>query len=68
MKSELWEHSSNTNAYLMVTELVALFAPQVRIMKYEYLEKFLSIELEENICLKGHAATMHHRINECLTD
>jgi hypothetical protein len=40
MKSELWEHSSNTNSYLMVVELEALFASQVRIMKYMYLDKF----------------------------
>jgi hypothetical protein len=58
MKSELQELSSNTNSYLMVVELEMLFASQVRIMKYEYLDKFLSIELEENICLKSHFATM----------
>jgi hypothetical protein len=36
----------------MVVELEVLFASQVRIMDYELMEKFLSIELEENICLK----------------
>jgi hypothetical protein len=59
MKSELRELSSNTNSYLMVVELEALFASQVRIIKYEYLNKFLSLELEENIWLKSHLATMH---------
>jgi hypothetical protein len=58
MKSELWERSSNTNAYVMLVDLEALFALQVRIMKYEYLDKFLSINLKENICLKSHLATM----------
>jgi hypothetical protein len=40
MKSELWELSSNTNSYFMVVELEALFASQVSIMKYVYLDKF----------------------------
>jgi hypothetical protein len=42
----------------MLVEIEALFASQVRIMKYELMDKFLSIELEENICLKCHTATM----------
>jgi hypothetical protein len=58
MKYEFWERSSNTNSYLMVVELEALFASQVRIMKYELMDKFLSIELEENIFLKSHLVTM----------
>jgi hypothetical protein len=66
MKSELWERSSNTNSYLMVVELEALFASQVIIMKYEYLDMFLSIELEENICLK--VIRNHHGVHECLSD
>jgi hypothetical protein len=66
-KSEFWECSSNTNSYLMVVELQALFASQVRIMKYECLDKFLSIELEENICLKRLYGN-HGRIHECLKD
>jgi hypothetical protein len=57
-KSELRERSSNTNAYVMLVDLEALFASQVRIMKYEYLDKFLSIKLKENIYLKSHLATM----------
>jgi hypothetical protein len=51
----------------MVVELEALFASQVRIMKYECLYKFLSIELEENILLKRSYA-FHDRIHGCLTD
>jgi hypothetical protein len=49
----------------MVVELVALFASQVRSMKYELMDKFLSIELEENVFLKSHLETMH-KIHECL--
>jgi hypothetical protein len=55
MKSEIWGRSSNTNAYVMLVELDALFASQVRVMKYELMDKFLSIELEENICLESPA-------------
>jgi hypothetical protein len=51
-KSESWECSSNTNSCLMVVELEALLASQARIMKYGLIDKFLSIELEENICFK----------------
>jgi hypothetical protein len=58
MKYNSWERSSNTNSYLMVVELEALLASQAIIMKYGSMDKFLSIELEENICLKGCTATM----------
>jgi hypothetical protein len=51
----------------MVVELKALFATQVRIMKYENMDNFLSIKLEEHISLKSHLATMH-RIHGRLTD
>jgi hypothetical protein len=51
-KSEPWERSSNTNSCLMVVELEAFLASQARIMKYGLMDKFLSIELEENICFK----------------
>jgi hypothetical protein len=37
---------------LVVVELETLLASQARIMKYGLMDKFLSIELEENICLK----------------
>jgi hypothetical protein len=40
MKSELWEHFSNTNSCLMVVELEALYASQVKILKYEYVDEF----------------------------
>jgi hypothetical protein len=33
-------------------------ASQARIMKYGSMDKFLSIELEANICLIGRTATM----------
>ena len=49
----------NTNPYEMVDELKTLFAPQVRLMKYEYLEKFLSTKMEEKTCLVSHLKIMH---------
>jgi hypothetical protein len=52
MKSESGEHSLNTNPCFMIVKLEALLASQARIMKYGSMEKFLSIELEENICLR----------------
>jgi hypothetical protein len=36
----------------MVIELETLLASQARIMKYGLMDKFFSIDLEENICLK----------------
>jgi hypothetical protein len=36
----------------MVVELEALLTSQARIMKYGLMDKFLSIDLEENIFLK----------------
>jgi hypothetical protein len=51
----------------MVVELEMLFASQARIMKYGLMDKFLSIELEANTCLKS-LYDNHDRIHGCLTD
>jgi hypothetical protein len=42
----------------MVVELETLLASQAKIMKYGLMDKFLSIELEANICLKSHTVIM----------
>jgi hypothetical protein len=42
----------------MIVELEAFLASQARIMKYGLMDKFFSIELEVNICIKGHTTTM----------
>lgn len=55
----------NTNAYDMVDGLKALIIEQVRIIKYECLDKFLSTKMEENTSLESHLANMH-RIHGCL--
>ena len=44
MKSELRVHFSDTDAYEMVDGLNVLFASQIRIMKYELRDKFLSVD------------------------
>ena len=59
MDPELWVRFSNTNAYDMVDALKALFISQVRVMKYECLDEFLSTKMEENTCLESHLANMH---------
>jgi hypothetical protein len=40
MKPESWERSSNTNSYLIVVEIEALFASQATIMKNGLMDKF----------------------------
>jgi hypothetical protein len=67
MKSKSWEHSSNTNSCLMVFELETLVASQARVMKFGLMDKFFSIELEANICLKR-LYNNHDKIHGCLTD
>jgi hypothetical protein len=67
MKSESWEHSSNTNSYLMVVELEALLASQATIMKYGLMYKFFSIKLEENNFIKIHLAAMVGFMSASLT-
>ena len=58
MESELRVRFSDTDTYEMVDELNALFASQIRIMKYEIRDKFLSVEMEENSRLESHLETM----------
>ena len=59
MDSELQLRFNNTNAYDMVDELKARFASQIRVMKYEYLDKFISPKIEENTCLDVHLEIRH---------
>ena len=56
----------NTYPFEMVDELKTLFAPQVRLMKFECLNEFLSTKMEENTCLESHLANLH-RIHRRLT-
>jgi hypothetical protein len=59
METELRERFDKTEAYQIVVELKALFAPQVRVMRYQYLDLFLSTKMEEHGDIKEHTATMY---------
>ena len=38
------------------------FSAQVRIVRFECLNGFLSLKMEENTCLEQHLRIMHHRL------
>ena len=59
MESDLRTRFFNDYPDEMVLGLKALFISQVRIMKHEWLDKFLSQKMEENTCLDSHLAIMH---------
>jgi len=67
MEPELRVHFSNTNAYDMVADLKAHFITQIRVLKYECLDEFLSKKMEENTSLQSHLAVMDE-IHGRLTD
>ena len=58
MESDLQVRFSNTDSYEMVDGLKALFVSQIKIMKYELRDKFLSTEMEESSRLESHLETM----------
>ena len=62
LKSRFKDH----NPYDKVDELKALFIEQIRLMKYECLDTFLSTKMEENTCLESHLRRMYD-IHKCLT-
>jgi len=66
MDADLRERFRHTDAYETVDELKTEFDDQVRMVKYECLDKFLSCKMEENTCLESHLRLMH-RIHEELT-
>jgi hypothetical protein len=68
MGYELQECFSNTNAYVMAVELEALFASQVRIMKCDYMDKFLSIKWKRTHAYRVIWQPTMRRIHGCLTD
>ena len=59
METELRERFDKTEAYEMLVELKELFAPQVRVMRYQYLDLFLSTKMEEHGDIKEHTTTMY---------
>ena len=59
MESELRMRYYWYNPYDLVYSLNTRFASQVRVMRYEYLDKFFSTMMEEKTCLESHLETMH---------
>jgi len=55
-----------SSSYEMILGLKDLFIEEVRVMKFEWLDKFFSTTMEENTCLDRHLALMH-KIHERLT-
>jgi hypothetical protein len=51
----------------MFRALNSLFAPQVRALKYDYLNEFFNTKMEENTNVDSHLSNMH-RIYRCLLD
>ena len=52
METGLRERFGVVDAYEMIEGLKEIFAPQVRFMKYQYLDHFLSSKMEENSSLE----------------
>jgi hypothetical protein len=59
MEPDLHQRFRNTEAYPMISELKELFIEQVRILRFEQLDKFLSLRMEENTCLRSHLKKMY---------
>ena len=59
MMPQLKSRFKDTKPYDMVDELKALFIEQIRLMKYECLDTFLSTKMEENTCLESHLRRMY---------
>ena len=49
----------NPSANEIVDELKDMFIAQVRVAKFECLNEFISIKMEENTCLEQHLRKMH---------
>ena len=62
MDDELRVHFEKTNAYDMLAQLRTLFAGQVNLMRYRYIDLFLSIKMEDGEDILVHIA----RLYDCL--
>ena len=65
MNSDLSTQFKNLIAMEIVDELKNSFSAQVRIVRFECLNGFLSLKMEENTCLEQHLRIMHeihHRL------
>ena len=65
MNSDLSRQFKNFIAMEIVGDLKNRFSAQVRIVRFECLNGFLSLKMEENTCLEQHLRIMHeihHRL------
>ena len=58
MEADLQNHFENKSAYEIITELMAVFAPQVMGEKYEATKLFFSAQMEEHGNISEHLAKM----------
>jgi len=58
METGLRERFGALDAYEMIEGLKEIFAPQVRVMKYQYFGHFISARMEENNSLEEHLDIM----------
>ena len=59
MNFDLRGQFNNSRANEIIDELKVLFIAQVRVIKYECLDEFLSTMTEEKTCLDQHLVKMH---------
>jgi hypothetical protein len=60
----LYQHH---DLYSMLNALKGVFAPQLRIQRFDCLNEFLTTNMEENTCIESHPTDMH-RLYRRLTD
>ena len=58
-ESDLSRKFNNLSAIEIVDELKDRFIAQVRILRFECMNEFLSTKIEENTCLEQHLRKMH---------
>ena len=59
MNSNLSRQFKNLTTMEIVGELKNRFSAQVRIVRFECMNGFLSLKMEENTCLEQHLRIMH---------
>src|SRR3954465_1675044 len=58
MEAELQKHFERTDAYEIITDLKAVFAPQARAERYEASEAFFLAKMGEHISVSEHMGKM----------
>ena len=58
MEPELQKHFEKMNAFEIIEDLKAVFAPQARAERYDASELFFSAKMEERISISEHVVKM----------